>query len=459
MVGAGAGTNSAEPDIDPVVDVEVEPLGPWAWQRATSAAVGVLTAAMLGSLAGIIGTAIATTVAAAVAYVVGPVAALIERRRGPLFPAQIGRYWGGVAALAVVTAAAATTPVLSSASDWVMPILIVVLGLPVAIVSLVMAVLVAPRLPVGVGHVLAVAVPSTLVALGAAFARMETSSPVPGMLEAFVILAAALIVPLTLGLTDTRHAVVAWSMAPMTAVAVVLGPTVGMPLFLAAPAVIGAIMLALVRGVRWLLDDRSTAGAVPVAATGFLAFASLWLVAHLLGLRPGGFGPPYVVLTTIHFVYAGFVTTMLAWLAWRTRASDRVARTAVATAVAGPPIVAAGFAAVPLLQVTGAVIMTVATYATAWVMWRHVRPTAPDLATRSLFAVSAASVVVPMVLAVQWAVGHVYGTPALSVPQMAWTHGLLNALGFCLFGVLGWWRLRHVTNAGTTSVPPARGSA
>jgi hypothetical protein len=43
-----------------------------------------------------------------------------------------------------------------------------------------------------------------------------------------------------------------------------------------------------------------------------------------------------------------------------------------------------------------------------------------------------------MLLAVQWAVGHNLGTPALSIPDMVRFHGVANAVGFSLLGVLGW---------------------
>jgi hypothetical protein len=47
-------------------------------------------------------------------------------------------------------------------------------------------------------------------------------------------------------------------------------------------------------------------------------------------------------------------------------------------------------------------------------------------------------VVVPMLLAVSWALGEVTSLPALSIPQMAATHGVVNAVGFSACGVVGW---------------------
>jgi hypothetical protein len=43
-----------------------------------------------------------------------------------------------------------------------------------------------------------------------------------------------------------------------------------------------------------------------------------------------------------------------------------------------------------------------------------------------------------MVLAAAYVVADYVGSDALTIPQMARTHGILNAVGFCLMGLLGW---------------------
>lgn len=43
-----------------------------------------------------------------------------------------------------------------------------------------------------------------------------------------------------------------------------------------------------------------------------------------------------------------------------------------------------------------------------------------------------------MCLASIYAVGEVLGKDWLLIPRMASTHGLVNALGFVLLGLLGW---------------------
>jgi hypothetical protein len=83
-----------------------------------------------------------------------------------------------------------------------------------------------------------------------------------------------------------------------------------------------------------------------------------------------------------------------------------------------------------------------------------------------LLAVSGLAVWLPMVLAVAWACGQHWRVPALSVPDMARTHGLANALAFTLCGLVG--RAARVPGAGircareqesTRRTPPWRWSA
>lgn len=60
-----------------------------------------------------------------------------------------------------------------------------------------------------------------------------------------------------------------------------------------------------------------------------------------------------------------------------------------------------------------------------------------------LLTVSSAVLVVTMLLALSWALGHVVGTPYLPLEWMVATHGLANAVGFALCGLLAWQRVKE----------------
>lgn len=430
---------------DPLV---VEPdLATWAWHRATGAAVAVLTAAALGlliwpptSLGDPGGAPGAALVAGAVVYTVGPLLAGLERsalRRRPVTWGRLRRFW------LLATLGLSILPLATPHG-----LLVTAVGGPIAVACAWAAVSAGLRLPDGVGRPLAIASPALMVG-GGFLAAAE-----PSLVDAALALALLVVVPVATSLLP--HAPPA---APLAVTAAGAPATAGLLLRPEDGALAAALTLpwvALTLGLAfhaaraWLARGAPRAGLAPLTAYGYLAVGGLWLLADRAAYEPAGFGPPFVQLTAVHFTYAGFVATVLAVTARDRRPDhddrgpeddagrgDLAARFAVRATVTAPPLVALGFVAVGALQIVGAVLLTAGTYALAWVTLRHVasrvrRPAGWLLAASSL------SVLAPMVLAVQWAVGHNLGTPALSIAAMTATHGLANAVGFSLLGVLGW---------------------
>jgi hypothetical protein len=205
---------------------------------------------------------------------------------------------------------------------------------------------------------------------------------------------------------------------------------------LAVPWLLFAVVL-LLRAIQLWLRTPRLHDLVWVASAGYLAIGAVWLLADRLGLEPAGFRPPFVQLTAIHFHYAGCIATTLAGCALRREPASSAARLAAAGTVIAPPIIAAGFLWLGALQIAGATLSTAALWLLAWVVLRRIVPTAPRPAA-ILLTISSLAVLAPMLLAIQWAIGHNFGTPALSIPAMARTHGLLNALGFTLPAIAAW---------------------
>lgn len=259
------------------------------------------------------------------------------------------------------------------------------------------------------------------------------------VIPAVLLLAVLVVVPVAVPLLPAlrpRHATIAVGAAVPAAVAVLLDPgalAAALTLPWLAAAGVGALVL-----LRWWWDGPRSGRTLtwPVAGA-YLVVGAAWLLADRLDVRPVGVLPPFVVLTAVHFHYAGFAAATLAACLLRRRPDDRVAQVAALATVGTPPLVALGFTSLPVLQVLGAILLTVGLWLVAWTTVRHVAPSSPG-PSRLLLWVSSLSVLAPMVLAVQWAVGHNLGTPALSIPDMARTHGVVNAVGFALAGLLGW---------------------
>ena len=189
--------------------------------------------------------------------------------------------------------------------------------------------------------------------------------------------------------------------------------------------------------IAW--HDAGTVAAVDLVAAGYAVVAAVSLFASRAGLELFGIGEPIVELTAVHYTYAGVTALVLAGAAAREAEASgrgrRLAFVAVACTAIAPPLVAVGFttrAAVP--QVGGAVLMTIGVWSTAALQLRTAlaRGWSP---AGMLLAISGLSIWITMILAVAWAAGQHWNVPALSIQDMARTHGIANAVGFCLAGL------------------------
>lgn len=199
-----------------------------------------------------------------------------------------------------------------------------------------------------------------------------------------------------------------------------------------------------VLAVLRLARRRSLAPVEVAALTAMVspAVAASSLVAERGGWELLGFGMTVHALTVAHFHYAGFAAALVAGLA-TVVSGRRHAGVAALTVPAGIALVFAGYFTGDDVELAGAVILTAGMWLLAWTLWRDIAPTR-DRVTRALFGVSAAVLVLTMLLALSWAAGHVWAAvPHLSLTWMAATHGVANALGFALCGLLAWRRVQR----------------
>lgn len=259
------------------------------------------------------------------------------------------------------------------------------------------------------------------------------------LLDAMLLLAVLVVVPAAIPLhpaAGARLSTVALLAALPVAPGLLVDHDVAAAL-LVAPWLLGAGSGAILSGRWWWRTDRHLEDVVWPAAATYLLVGAAWLLADRLDLQPAGVAAPFVQLTAIHFHYAGFASVTLVGTAWTWSPHSRLAAASAVLTVAASPVIAIGFVSVGLLQVVGATLLTIGLWLLAWITVRHAVRRVRRL-PGVLLALSSAAVVVPMALAVQWAVGTNLGTPALSIPDMARYHGVTNAVGFTLLGVIGW---------------------
>jgi len=184
----------------------------------------------------------------------------------------------------------------------------------------------------------------------------------------------------------------------------------------------------------------------------FLPVGAVWLLLSRLGVGPRNFSALTVFLAALHFHFSGFTLQILIAATGRQLQDCRsrlgaVHRRLTIGAIAGIPLIAAGnVLSSPVLKFLGVVSMVLSTIALA------ITSTAVALAlhsptARRLLLVSAASIAAAMVLAAIYGVGELTGAGWIGIPRMVAIHGLVNALGFTLCGLIGHLHLRFAQRA------------
>ncbi|CAM5638626.1 hypothetical protein SAVIM338S_06214 [Streptomyces avidinii] len=195
--------------------------------------------------------------------------------------------------------------------------------------------------------------------------------------------------------------------------------------------------------LRQRLLRTAPAEAAVLTALVSPSVAGTALVAERAGYRLFGFDLDILALTVPHFHFAGFTAALVAGLVCRAAAPGRLAHWAAYSVPAGTLLVLLGYFVDDWAELVGAVTLTGGMWAVALLTWREIRPRAGgrDRLTGALLAVSAAVLVVTMLLALWWALGEATGITHPTLTWMAATHGLGNALGFALCSLLAWRRL------------------
>lgn len=214
---------------------------------------------------------------------------------------------------------------------------------------------------------------------------------------------------------------------------------------LAARCASGWIVVCMafaIDGVRRIVRSRGESFAQFCFAVGegYLFVAGAWLVASRACIPFIGFQEPIVLLTAVHFHFAGFASAVQAGLTYeRLRESKRVVllRAALIAVVCGPGILGVAFLLGPKLKLIATVLIAVGQIGLAIGMVR-VGIAENGGIGRWLLFVAGGSVAVGMTLAAVWAIGEYPLQPFVDIRQMAQFHGVLNAVGFALCGLLGW---------------------
>ena len=219
-------------------------------------------------------------------------------------------------------------------------------------------------------------------------------------------------------------------------------------LLLLAAYCLPAGVTAAVLGIPWLLFVVALALHVirhqqqfPLAwilACCFLPVAAAWMFADRLGWQPLGFDPLIVLLTGIHFHYAGFALASVAALLPASKAQSYlswgllpgVAGVAIGitnTQLGGPAVV----------EIVGVTTMVAVGIGIATLQVRHAWLSQLPPIPRLLLTLGGIALAGGLSLALLYGWRFHYQWNWLTIPWMYATHGLLNSLGFSLLSFTG----------------------
>jgi hypothetical protein len=177
----------------------------------------------------------------------------------------------------------------------------------------------------------------------------------------------------------------------------------------------------------------------------YLPVAGIWLVVYRLGEQPFGYGETIILLTVVHFHFAGFAVPIIAGMNGRVLAStefpQRIYAFAVFGIIAAMPLVAAGITLSPVVGLIGTVLLSIALLLLAVLTIGWVRPVIHRRSHKIVLVLAALASCSAMVLASLYAYSIVTHTLILTIPTMAMTHGILNAFGFVTCSLFVWSRI------------------
>ncbi len=259
----------------------------------------------------------------------------------------------------------------------------------------------------------------------------------PGLMEGLFLLAIWAIVPLGLRfLPESPPLRLAKKLQPWAAALATISffvPKGPIAAGLALPwlGINGLVALGGLLHLKSLLTE-GLPRLLQLAAMFFPLVGGIHLVASRYGYALAGFPEPIILLTAIHFHYTAFAAPILASLAAR----SKLALYSGLGLVGGTPLLAAGFLFSPILKVVGVGVLCVSVVGIA--IGQLTVAASLTGRSRMLLTISSLCVIAGMILAAIYEHGFYTGRTWIAIPTMAWSHGILNGVGFSMCGVLGW---------------------
>lgn len=215
---------------------------------------------------------------------------------------------------------------------------------------------------------------------------------------------------------------------------------------LAVPWLITTILIALYGFTRVLQTWKSSKIFDVLIQLGlmYISIGGLWLILHRSGIQILHFSDVIVLLTSIHFHYAAFVTPItMAFLGKQLVTYAPFLKPwfklIAVLVLLGPPFIAVGITfsnTLPVLEFISVIEFVTPLIVFAILSLVYLVPKL-EFSVKMLLSISFMALLFSMSSAMIYGFAHVSETVILGIPLMVFFHGFVNTFGFTLFGLLG----------------------
>lgn len=284
-----------------------------------------------------------------------------------------------------------------------------------------------------------------------------------------MLLGPLVLVPLTWSIEPTPEPKLArwlaqlatWAMGPsswLVAASFYTGQSIGSALML-LPWLLttGAMMLHALLGLRRRPEHLKDIEQLAIVASRvYLPGGAVWWICWRAGFELLDFPLLIVLLTAMHFHFAGYMAPWLAAQAGRQQRRIKGAialplKLIIACVISGMPLIAIGIQFSAGIELVATTIFTGGVIALGFYNLRQLPPIwRQDKRAAAGVAISALASFVTMIAAILFVARHITPAFGVTIPQMVTVHGWTNGLGFALAGALGWVSL-ELTQASSPS--------
>lgn len=203
----------------------------------------------------------------------------------------------------------------------------------------------------------------------------------------------------------------------------------------------GREVLGFLKKPDWELSNLAR-----IAALAYLPVGGVWALFDQAKFQPMGFSGIIVLLTGVHFHYAGFALPRLTGLWLERQTEGGIIRGAAWGVILGVPLVAVGITTSQMnmpvwIETVSVTLLALSAFTVSLGQLRWAIREPMPWEARTLFVLGGVALAGGMVLATIYGWRHYFPVAWATIPSMYAVHGTLNSLGFCLPGFVAWKRL------------------